>query len=90
MSDVTIPEDVMQAADAAWNELTSLSALGREDETLVIARAILAERERCAKIAEGDAKTFDFQAALADLRDMEVGLHSARLGIAQAIRSSHD
>lgn len=41
-----IPEDVMKAADTAWLELSSLSTLGRVDETAVIARAILADRKR--------------------------------------------
>ena len=50
-----IPEDVMEAADSAWLELASLGANEQElrrAETRVIASAILAERERCAAVAD--------------------------------------
>ena len=53
MSDVTIPEDVKQLADGTWNWL--VRAEGREAETEIIARAILAERERAAKVADHHA-----------------------------------
>lgn len=44
-----IPDDVMKAAKTVWRSAWN-GPIGKEVE--VIARAILAERERCAKIAE--------------------------------------
>ena len=76
---VEIPEDVKQAADAVWEELAS-GLIGLKDmrhvETEIIARAILAERERCAKIAERLADNSEW-------RDEAIG--AARL--ASSIRS---
>lgn len=55
-----IPADVWVAADEALDNLlcNCIEASGsteqlRVDSTIPIARAILAERERCAKVAEG-------------------------------------
>lgn len=80
MSDVKIPEDVMKAAQAAAKEAAMRSLkTGELNPELVIARAILAERERCAKIAAG---MFD----LRDGNQARVASHK----IAQAIRSSHE
>lgn len=48
-----IPEDVMKAADSVWLELSNLNDLAkprRDAEMTIIARAILAERERCANL----------------------------------------
>lgn len=87
MSDVTIPEDIRQTAV----QFACCSADGciRHDdecgeqmvclEARQIGRAILAERERCAKIAAG---MFD----LRDGNQARVASHK----IAQAIRSSHE
>lgn len=79
MSDVTIPEDVMKRADEVWTELSNWSSLTmtrREAETAIIARAILAERERSSSIAMDVGIRFD-EPAIADR-------------IARAIRSSHE
>jgi len=47
-----IPDDVMKAArDAVNSAIDDRGAIG------VIARAILAERERCAKVAEEDLRS---------------------------------
>lgn len=50
-----IPEDVWGAACDCWETLASSSPL-RDHETVVIARAINAERERCAVIADAYAE----------------------------------
>jgi hypothetical protein len=54
----TIPEDVRAAADSVWLELASIPATEaayRAQETIVIARAIMAERARCANLVEDGA-----------------------------------
>jgi hypothetical protein len=51
MDSVEIPEDIRETAKRVWNE-EDWSAHGAME---LIARAILAERERCAKIVEGYA-----------------------------------
>lgn len=87
-ADTLIPEDIMATAAELVNatirtyERNEFANNSRD----AIAKAILAERERCATIAEGDAKSFDFQAALADGDDMIVGAQTARIAIAHAIR----
>jgi hypothetical protein len=62
-----IPEDVTAAAERVFDDMhhamingslvtdeeTGLPALDVADAVAVLARAILAERERCAKVAEG-------------------------------------
>jgi hypothetical protein len=48
--------------------------------------AVRVERERCAKIAEGNVKQFDFEKALYDCDDAMHGHFSARLQIAVDIR----
>jgi hypothetical protein len=45
-----VPVDVALQANGAWHEL--VSANGRTEQETVIARAILAERQRCAAVAE--------------------------------------
>ena len=93
MSDVTIPEDVMAAAVATQNaaierclkaklaasEYPYASGAAKEALDEEIARAILAERERCAKVAE----------AAIEGTDIERGFGFAQR-VAQAIRSSHE
>ena len=50
-----VPDDIMRAASEAWRGCWTLNL----DETITgaeaIARAIAAERERCAKVAEYEA-----------------------------------
>lgn len=46
------PENVWEAADETHHLMSTLRNPGREAETAEIARAIFAERERCAKIAD--------------------------------------
>jgi hypothetical protein len=79
-----IPAEILQAAEAVH-----LSILGRGISASVdfIARALMDRDERAAKIAEGNAKSFDFQQALADCDDFVAGFNSARLSIAAAIRA---
>ena len=79
MSDVTIPEDIRVKAEKLANDVGAGLALGSAE---MIARAILAERERCAKIVEG-------------IQGPPHPLSNARTErvcrqIAQAIRSSHE
>ncbi|MBB6488766.1 hypothetical protein [Rhizobium lusitanum] len=62
----------------------------RQEITKAEERGRLAERERCAKIAEGDARDFDFQRALADGDDISHGMASAQLEIARRIRENGD
>lgn len=50
MNEETIPEDIQRRARQVLNMLADASAV--EDKLAVIQSAILAERERCAKIAE--------------------------------------
>lgn len=83
-TEMQIPDDVMRAA---WKTLRETFFDTRSDTVTIIARAILAERERCARIAEGNAKSFNFQQALAEGDDMEVGAKSAQIAIAAEIRS---
>ena len=52
----------------------------------IAGEAVEAEREACAKVAEGKSPEFDFQAALAEHRDCEHGFHSGRVAAATAIR----
>lgn len=47
-TEMQIPDDVMEAARQAWNGIRNNSM---RDGQFFIARAILAERERCARIA---------------------------------------
>jgi hypothetical protein len=79
MSDVTIPEDVQAKAEEIAQELVDHAFKhGKLVNAYLpdfIARAILAERERCAKVCEAVGSDVDPQ--LAD-------------HIAQAIRSSHE
>jgi hypothetical protein len=48
----TIPEDVMQKAEEAYHLALHDSMAGKADYLRHVAGAILAERERCANIAE--------------------------------------
>lgn len=50
-----IPDDIRIAAKAAFMHARILSVV--DDQIDAIARALLAERERCAKIAEEDCRT---------------------------------
>ena len=49
-----IPQDVWDTAERCWTFVMD-ETHGAPDEIEQIARAILAERERCAKVAEGTA-----------------------------------
>lgn len=75
-----IPRDVLDAA-------RNVTFTSYEDRVRAISRAIFAERERCARIAEGNAKSFNFQQAFAEGDDMEVGAKSVQIAIAAEIRS---
>jgi len=88
----TTPDNFLEAAEDA------AIAIGKTDGSLVeatviiseaIFAAVIAERERCALIAEGDAKGFDFQNALAEGDDINVGVNTARLAIAKSIRGEN-
>jgi hypothetical protein len=59
-------EIACEAAREAWTELTATTG-GREAEELVIHRAILAERQRCADVARAYLEDL----AGCDLRDDE-------------------
>jgi hypothetical protein len=52
-----IPEDVMKAALAAWTSVPT--AEWEANAVEIIARAILTERERCARLAESDGSSHD-------------------------------
>jgi hypothetical protein len=89
--DMDMPEDVMKLAQAAFADTKVISAsLVAEDEDSDVlpyiinraARAILAEREACAKIAE------EHQVAIAGKpSDYTNGFNAAAEIIARAIRS---
>jgi hypothetical protein len=93
MSD-EIPEDVMKAAEAVTDAIYAAGqdtwlAAGTTD---IIARAILAERERCAKIAEAEELT---GAPPEHFTELQIALAVATVratasSIASAIRSSHE
>ena len=54
-TEMQIPDDVMRAARKAWRDAWN-GPMG--NESLVIARALMAEREKCARIC--DSKMYDF------------------------------
>ena len=88
-----IPNDIMRTAanivtDICVKRGQMVGFRNLENEYLeqAIATAILAERERCAAIAEGNAKQFDFQKALGNCDDAGHGHFSARLQVAADIR----
>lgn len=55
MSTTPIPDDIMQMAMLVNGEIQNKrSYVSWSDAVMIIARAIMAERERCAKIAEGN------------------------------------
>nr|WP_250808447.1 hypothetical protein [Neorhizobium tomejilense] len=59
----------------------------RDSRSRQIEQAVRIERERCALIAEGNAKKFNFQNALGEGDDAQYGWNSARLDIAKEIRA---
>jgi hypothetical protein len=78
-----IPKDVWQAANMAVANAPEYTEQLHKD----VARAILAERERCAKVAE----TIDTDEATQDHGDFVDGAGWASCLIAQRIRTSaHD
>jgi len=81
-----IPEDIRIEASNALNATENMAGSLFSERVDIIAMAILLERETCAKIAEGNARGFNFQSALADGDDMEVGAKSVQLAISDAIR----
>jgi len=93
MSDVTIPEDVMDIARnvASAIHLKLHRAFVPEEGEAIIARALLAERdamrERCAKIA--DACFADIKGYPHDFGALDTGGLRAAEKIAKAIRSPH-
>lgn len=76
MSDVTIPEDVIARVDAAVLKYGNLPILDGIKKAMaeVVADLVAAERERCAKIADG----WNYPPG------------NTAHGIAQAIRSFHE
>jgi hypothetical protein len=82
-----IPEDVWAAAKAEWCCDRQPEANVGQQRLLITCRAIVAERDRCAKIA--NAATFD-EHALAQATEQGIGYHTAATLIASAIRSSHE
>jgi hypothetical protein len=54
-----IPEDVCEVALSAWKASGRMSMLREGDPWEPIARAIMAERERCAKVVEDSAAVID-------------------------------
>ena len=97
MSDVTIPEGVMQASlGHLAAALMAAEPGGVVSSVDVIARAILAERERCAKIADAEfeaMKLLDMKHyKILATKSAEICGAKARTAqfIAKAIRSSHE
>lgn len=59
MTGERIPDELFDAAERALNNaMEELSTAGSDEATRAIARALLAERERCAKIAEEEMRVF--------------------------------
>lgn len=58
-----IPDDVMAKATAVWEETRFSTSSNPMTFINPVARAILAERERCAKIAEDDDGHFTWSGA---------------------------
>lgn len=95
----TIPDDVMKAAREVATEVGQETLFGdyfgmhHDEAALIIARAILAERKRCAKIAIGMADAFDVSALRAKTEEDIVAKRSAEgsaLAIAAAIQSGKE
>lgn len=86
MSDVKIPEDVWDEARKAIMAADLHAA--KPNQIRAIAGAILAERERCAKIA--DACMLDIGDHPFDFGKTDAGGMRAAEKIAQAIRSPHE
>ncbi|MGH0345512.1 hypothetical protein NKY44_17130 [Sinorhizobium meliloti] len=78
----TIPADIMDTASRAAISIHENGGKGWVD---IIAKAILAERERCARIAEGDANRFALHKEMAEFIYIG-GADGARLKISKAIR----
>ena len=76
MADHVVHADAYQAA-----------AMANLDRALAAEAALAAERERCAKIAEGASADFDFAEAQAECRDYDCGYNSGRQLAAAAIRA---
>lgn len=74
-----IPEDVLEAADNALNSVRFSS--DPYEQVQACARAILAERERCAKVAD------DMEALSVDSSEWDAGYRCALDAVAAAIRS---
>lgn len=72
-----IPADILRASEAAWNFLAD-EGMSRDEQVAFIARAILAERERCATIA----RNFHNRDATTEYID---GYHQAARDIAYTI-----
>ena len=51
-----IPADIMRAAEEAYGDIAHSDWGWDKDDCLIIARAILAERQRCAKIVEDECR----------------------------------
>lgn len=86
----------MSTIDAEAERIYDQLGRGEQTDVKTIRAALLSaekrgkeeERERCARIAEGNSAEFDFGKALAECRDSEHGFHSGRLHAAAAIRGS--
>ena len=86
----TFPDDVLTAAQ--WVNRLILAAGDREEREVTIARAIAAERERCAEIADGFADRYDAMAIYAgsdDLTPIYRKGERASMEIAAAIRGTN-
>lgn len=80
-----VPEDIMRAAQKAFDDAMVLTS--QADGDMVIARAILAERERCAVVAESrytEENTIKSKAGKT-FRSGQVAIYAAQK-IAAAIR----
>lgn len=98
MSDVTIPEDVMRDAkmlmDSVQACVETFDGWQYATSVRLVALAILAERERCAKIAEGVAASYSRRRE-SEPRGSDDAWQSASMSVAavhvsRAIRSSHE
>jgi hypothetical protein len=92
----TIPDDIMRVADNIANERFALGLRVENVQELsdAIANAILAERERCAQIADGYELSFENEARTHEcgtqIRNRLFGQALTALHIAAAIRKGSD
>jgi hypothetical protein len=71
-----IPQDILEAATAVAFEPKVIGAMFSENYVLPIARAILAERQRCSTLADAEANRLAAEEALLATEEMALRYQS--------------